>query len=159
MGVIKMICGQEGYEALTEEDKDGIVVLFDPNGDGQIRYDEFAYSFYNRRGDHESNSSVAASADGAEPYRYPYSSDPYDGPREHNYKMKKIEDSKILEGPFKGGGLQKLKVSEPASDGSEERSDDNYRSRFAPRKSLSDNNYKSSLRSSCWLLMLGSSFS
>jgi len=27
-----------------------VIKLFDPNGDGDVKYDEFAYSFYNRRG-------------------------------------------------------------------------------------------------------------
>ena len=115
MEVIKNICGDEKYEELTDEEKEGIVTLFDPNGDGQIKYSEFVYSFYNRRGNSES--SVASSSSDATPqsqsqseaYRYPYASSPYDESREYWQRQKKVEDSKILEGPFKGGGGQKLK--------------------------------------------------
>ena len=110
MEVIKNICGDEKYEELTDEEKEGIVTLFDPNGDGQIKYSEFVYSFYNRRGNSES--SVASSSSDATPqsqsqseaYRYPYASSPYDESREYWQRQKKVEDSKILEGPFKGGG-------------------------------------------------------
>ena len=111
MGVVKMIVGEEGFKELNDEEKEGIVNLFDPNGDGEIRFDEFSYSFYNRRGDHESSSYASSNvvSEKTEKYRYPYSSNPYDESREYWQKMKKIEDSKILEGPFKGGGLQKLK--------------------------------------------------
>ncbi|GMH57144.1 hypothetical protein TrST_g13314 [Triparma strigata] len=44
--VVKEICGGE----LTSKEIQCVIELFDPNNDGEIAYDEFAYSFYNRRG-------------------------------------------------------------------------------------------------------------
>ncbi|GMH84975.1 hypothetical protein TL16_g10084 [Triparma laevis f. inornata] len=44
--VVKEICGGE----LSNKEIQCVVELFDPNNDGEIAYDEFAYSFYNRRG-------------------------------------------------------------------------------------------------------------
>ena len=35
---------------LTSKEIQCVIELFDPNNDGEIAYDEFAYSFYNRRG-------------------------------------------------------------------------------------------------------------
>jgi len=42
MEVIKNICGDEKYEELTDEEKEGIVTLFDPNGDGELDREEFS---------------------------------------------------------------------------------------------------------------------
>jgi len=40
------ICGGD----ITDGEIACVINLFDPNGDGEVKYDEFAYSFYNRRG-------------------------------------------------------------------------------------------------------------
>ena len=44
--VVKALCGDQ----ITGPEVQCVINLFDPNNDGDIRYDEFAYSFYNRRG-------------------------------------------------------------------------------------------------------------
>jgi len=48
--IVTSICKGGDHGTLSENSIQCFIKLFDPNGDGEIKYDEFAYVFFNQRG-------------------------------------------------------------------------------------------------------------